>query len=147
MQRLILSLILALSAPVWGGAAMAEPSHAIAMHGDPAMPADFTHLPYANPDAPKGGAINYAWIGTFDSINPFIVQGSSARGSLDLVFGNNVFETLMMRSADEPFTMYPLLAKTVETDAERSFVEFTLDERARFSDGEAVTPEDVIFTF
>jgi peptide/nickel transport system substrate-binding protein len=151
MQRLVLSLVMALAIPLaisfWAGAAAAEPSHAIAMHGDPALPAGFTHLPYANPDAPKGGAVNYAWIGTFDSINPFIVQGSGARGSLDLVFGNNVFETLMMRSTDEPFTLYPLLAKTVETDDERSFAEFTLDERAKFSDGQPVTPEDVIFTF
>jgi peptide/nickel transport system substrate-binding protein len=151
MQRLVLGLVMALAIPLgisfWGGTATAEPSHAIAMHGDPALPAGFTHLPYANPDAPKGGAVNYAWIGTFDSINPFIVQGSGARGSLDLVFGNNVFETLMMRSTDEPFTLYPLLAKTVETDDERSFAEFTLDERAKFSDGQPVTPEDVIFTF
>jgi peptide/nickel transport system substrate-binding protein len=151
MQRLVLSLVMALAVPLgisfWAGTAAAEPSHAIAMHGDPALPAGFTHLPYANPDAPKGGAVNYAWIGTFDSINPFIVQGSGARGSLDLVFGNNVFETLMMRSTDEPFTLYPLLAKTVETDDERSFAEFTLDERAKFSDGQPVTPEDVIFTF
>ena len=147
MRRLALSLMLVLSALPYGAAAGAQPSHAIAMHGEPALAADFTHLPYANPDAPKGGAINYAWPGTFDSINPFIVQGSGARGSLDLVFGNNVFETLMMRSADEPFTMYPLLAKTIETDDERSFAEFTLDERAKFSDGEPVTPEDVIFTF
>ena len=147
MRRLVLSLVVALAIPLWSGTADAAPSHAIAMHGDPALPADFTHLPYANPDAPKGGTINYAWPGTFDSINPFIVQGSGARGSLDLVFGNNVFETLMMRSADEPFTLYPLLAKTIDTDDERSFAEFTLDERARFSDGQPVTPEDVIFTF
>ncbi len=147
MRRLVLSLVVALAIPLWSGTAGAAPSHAIAMHGDPALPADFTHLPYANPDAPKGGTINYAWPGTFDSINPFIVQGSGARGSLDLVFGNNVFETLMMRSADEPFTLDPLLAKTVDTDDERSFAEFTLDERARFSDGQPVTPEDVIFTF
>jgi peptide/nickel transport system substrate-binding protein len=147
MRRLVLSLVVALAIPLWSGTAGAVPSHAIAMHGDPALPADFTHLPYANPDAPKGGTINYAWPGTFDSINPFIVQGSGARGSLDLVFGNNVFETLMMRSADEPFTLYPLLAKTIDTDDERSFAEFTLDERARFSDGQPVTPEDVIFTF
>lgn len=147
MQRLLLGLFLALAVPLGGGMAAAEPRHAIAMHGEPALPADFAHLPYANPDAPKGGAINYAWIGTFDSVNPFIVQGSGARGSLDLVFGNNVFETLMMRSADEPFTLYPLLARSIETDDERSFAEFTLDERARFSDGRPVTPEDVIFTF
>jgi peptide/nickel transport system substrate-binding protein len=147
MRRMLLGLVLALCVPFGGKSAAAEPSHAIAMHGEPALPADFAHMPYANPNAPKGGAINYAWIGTFDSINPFIVQGSGARGSLDLVFGNNVFETLMMRSTDEPFTMYPLLAKSIETDEQRSFAEFTLDERAKFSDGQPVTPEDVIFTF
>lgn len=144
IHAILLTLGLALA---WQPAAQAEPVHAIAMHGEPALPADFSHMPYANPDAPKGGAVNYAWIGTFDSINPFIVQGSGARGTLDLVFGNNVFDTLMMRSADEPFSLYPLLAKSVETDEARSFVEFTLDERAKFSDGEPVKPEDVIFTY
>lgn len=132
-------------AGAWQPAA-AEPKHAIAMHGDPRLPADFKHLPYVNPDAPKGGRIEYAWTGTFDSINPFIVQGNAARGSLDLIFGYNVFDSLMQRSSDEPFTLYPLLAKTVETDDDRSFVEFTIDERARFSDGQPVTPDDVIFT-
>ncbi len=147
MPRLLLGLLLLLSAPLGAATASAGPAHAIAMHGEPALPADFTHFPYADPEAPKGGAVNYAWIGTFDSINPFIVQGSGARGGRDLIFGNNVFESMMMRSADEPFTMYPLLATTIETDDERSFAEFTLDERARFSDGQPVTPEDVIFSF
>jgi peptide/nickel transport system substrate-binding protein len=147
MRATILGLLLVLSGACLWQPAWAQPSHAIAMHGEPALPSDFKHMPYANPDAPKGGSVNYAWIGTFDSINPFIVQGSGARGSMDLVFGNNVFDTLMMRSADEPFTLYPLLAKSVETDEERSFVEFTLDERAKFSDGERVKPEDVIFTY
>ncbi len=78
------------------------------MHGEPALPADFPHFPYVNPDAPKGGRINYAWPGTFDSVNPFIVQGNGARGRFDLTFGNNVFETLMLRSRDEAFTLYPL---------------------------------------
>jgi peptide/nickel transport system substrate-binding protein len=127
--------------------AAAQPSHGIAMHGDPALPADFAHLPYANPDAPKGGRINYAWQGSFDSLNPFIVAGDGARGLFDQDFGNNVFETLMMRSRDEAFTLYPLLAQSVETDAERSFVEFTLNPQARFSDGKPVTPQDVIFTY
>lgn len=136
-------LVAVLCAP---GNAVAQKSYAIAMHGEPALPADFKNLPYANPDAPKGGRIEYAWPGTFDSINPFIVQGSAARGSVDAMFGNNVFDTLMMRSADEPFALYPLLAKSIETDDQRSFAEFTLDERARFSDGTPVTPEDVMFT-
>src|SRR5690606_9529582 len=124
----------------------AGPSHALAMHGEPALPADFQHFPYVKPDAPKGGRVDYAWQGSFDSVNPFIVQGDAARGLADLELGNNVFETLMHRSADEPFTLYPLIAKTVETDDQRTFVEFTLDERARFSDGEPIKPEDVIFT-
>ena len=146
MRFRMLALIATGAALLTGGIALAEPKHGIAMHGEPAMPADFTSLPYANPDAPKGGKISYAWPGTFDSINPFIVQGSGARGSIDLIFGNNVFDTLMLRSYDEPFSLYPLLAKTIETDDERSFAEFTLDERAKFSDGEPVKPEDVIFT-
>ncbi|HTV71347.1 MAG TPA: extracellular solute-binding protein [Rhizobiaceae bacterium] len=146
MRRLIFSLLAAAALAAGAGMAQAEPKYGIAMHGEPALPADFSHFPYANPDAPKGGRIDYAWPGTFDSINPFIVQGSAARGSIDLVFGDLVFDRLMMRSNDEPFTLYPLLAKTVETDEARSFVEFTLDERAKFSDGEPVKPEDVIFT-
>nr|WP_258045681.1 extracellular solute-binding protein [Mesorhizobium sp. NBSH29] len=117
------------------------------MQGEPALPADFDNFPYVNPDAPKGGTVNYTWLGTFDSINPFIIQGSGARGSIDADFGNNVFDSLMQRSRDEAFTLYPLIAKTVETDEARSFVEFTLDERATFSDGKPITPDDVIFTF
>lgn len=126
--------------------AAAEPKHGIAMRGEPLLPADFTHFPYANPDAPKGGTINYALQGTFDSLNPFIVQGQGVSALLDLVRGYNLFDSLMQRSQDEPFTLYPLLAKTVETDDERSFVEFRLDPRAHFSDGEPVKPDDVIFT-
>ncbi len=128
--------------------ARAEPSHGIAMHGRPALPADFTHLPYANPDAPKGGAIRYGVIGNFVSLNQFIVKAasSSARGIWDSVAGLNVFEPLLHRSRDEPFTLYGLLAETVETDAARTFVEFHLREQARFADGAPVTPEDVLFS-
>jgi peptide/nickel transport system substrate-binding protein len=146
MRPMRLLAALAAAALLFTGPAGAEPSHAIAMHGEPALPADFAHFPYVNPDAPKGGRVDYAFQGSFDSLNPFIVQGDGARGLVDLEVGNNVFETLMMRSADEPFTLYPLVAKSVETDDERSFVEFTIDERARFSDGSPVRPEDVIFT-
>ena len=129
-----------------GGPSPAQPSHGIAMHGEPSLPADFGHFPYVNPDAPKGGVVNYALQGTFDSLNPFIVQGQGASGILDLQRGYNVFDSLMQRSADEPFSLYPLLARTVETDEERTFVEFQLDERAKFADGRPVTPDDVIFS-
>jgi peptide/nickel transport system substrate-binding protein len=128
--------------------AAAEPKHGIAMLGEPALPAGFTHLPYVNPDAPKGGRMVYGVVGTFDSLNPFIVQGgtTSARGLSDPVFGNLVYESLLMRSADEPFTLYGLIAETVETPPDRGFVEFTLDPRAKFSDGQPVTVDDVIFS-
>lgn len=129
--------------------AHAEPTHGIAMHGEPALPADYTHFPYANPDAPKGGSITYGVVGTFDSLNPFILKSmrTTARGVVDPEYSNLVFEPLMQRSRDEPFTMYGLLAETAEWDDERTWIEFTLNADARWSDGMPVTPEDVIFTY
>jgi peptide/nickel transport system substrate-binding protein len=127
----------------------AEPAHGIAMIGEPALPADFEHLPYVNPEAPKGGKITYGVVGTFDSLNPMIVQGglTSARGlSSDPLLGNLVFESLLMRSADEPFTLYGFIAESVETPPDRSWVEFTINPNARFSDGQPVTVDDVIFS-
>ncbi|WP_425286799.1 extracellular solute-binding protein [Nitratireductor soli] len=130
-------------------AADEKPMHGITMHGAPALPADFTHFPYVNPDAPKGGEITYCVVGSFDNLNPFILKSmrTTARGVIDTIFGNLVFEPLMMRSADEPFSLYGLLAESVVMDDERSFAEFNLDPDARWSDGEPVTPEDVIFTY
>jgi len=129
--------------------APAAPTYAIAMHGAPALPADFSHFPYADPDAPKGGSITYGVIGTFDSLNPFILSSmrTTARGLSDPEFGNLVFEPLMQRSADEPFTLYGLLAEKVEMDPDRKWIEFTLNPKARWSDGVPVTTDDVIFTF
>ncbi len=148
MRHLISACFAALSALlVVPSPAAAAPSHALAMHGEPALPADFPHFPYVNPDAPKGGRIDYAWQGSFDSLNPFIVQGDGARGLFDNSFGNNVFETLMVRSRDEAFSLYPLIAQSIDTDAERTYVEFTLDPRAKFSDGTPITQDDVIFSF
>ncbi|MBO6639046.1 MAG: ABC transporter substrate-binding protein [Roseitalea sp.] len=142
---MIMAAALAMVATATG----AEPMHGIAMHGDPALPADYTHFPYANPDAPHDGAITYGVVGTFDSLNPFVLKSmrTTARGIWDPEFGNLVFESLMVRSRDEPFTMYGLLAETIETDDERTWVEFTLNADARWSDGVPVTPEDVIFTY
>ena len=121
--------------------ARAEPRHAIAMHGDPLYPAGFTHFSYANPKAPKGGAVRYAAIGSFDSINPFIVRGTPVTGLRE-----HVFESLMARSYDEPFSLYGLIAETVETASDRSWVAFRLNKAARFSDGTPVTVDDVIFS-
>src|SRR4051794_24530515 len=112
------------------------------MHGEPALPPAFDHARYANPKAPKGGRLTQGVLGTFDSINPFIVRGlalSQIRGY--------VVESLLARHYDEPFTLYGLLARTVETDDDRSYVTFALDPAAKFSDGKPVTADDVVFSW
>jgi peptide/nickel transport system substrate-binding protein len=131
-----LALVLAL-AP-----ALAEPQHGIAMYGNPVLPPDFVSLPQANPEAPKGGSLTLSVNGSFDTLNPFITNGNPAEGVSALTF-----ETLMARSFDEPFTLYGLLAESVETDDARTYVEFTLREGARFADGSPVTVEDVLWSY
>jgi len=123
-------------------------NYAIAMHGAPALPADFTHLPYANPDAPKGGRLVQGVLGTFDSLNPLIVRGVAVQqvAAVQPMRGL-VIESLMARGNDEAFTLYGLLASSVETDDTRSYVTFHIDPRARFSDGQPVTAEDVLFSW
>jgi peptide/nickel transport system substrate-binding protein len=138
LRRLAAPLVLVLAA----GAAMGEPQHGIAMYGDPALPPDFVSLPQANPDAPKGGSLTLSVTGSFDTLNPFITSGSPADGVSALTF-----ETLMARSHDEPFTLYGLLAESIATDDARTYVEFTLREGARFSDGSPVTVEDVLWSY
>ncbi|MDB5572053.1 MAG: uncharacterized protein JWN93_3236 [Hyphomicrobiales bacterium] len=120
-----------------------RPMHGIAMHGAPALPPDFPHLPYANPDAPKGGRLSMGFQGTFDSLNPFNLKAGSTAQGLNV----NIFQTLMMRSTDEPFTLYGLIAQSIETDEARSYVVFRLNPKARFSDGRPVTSADVRFSF
>jgi len=144
MHRLLSLVILAFLA----GPAIAEPRHGIAMHGEPVLPADYKHFPYVNPEVKKGGGVRYGVVGTFDSLNPFILKSmrTTARGMWDPQFGHLVFEPLMQRSADEPFSLYGLLAQTVEMDEARSFIQFNLDPAAKWSDGTPVSPEDVMFT-
>jgi peptide/nickel transport system substrate-binding protein len=121
--------------------ARAAESYAIAMHGEPALPADFTYMPYVNPNAPKGGRLTWGLLGTFDSLNPFIVRGVPVQQ-----IRTYVVESLLARGNDEAFTLYGLLARSVETDEDRTYVTFHLDPRARFSDGEPVRAEDVVFS-
>lgn len=116
-------------------------SAGIAMYGSPALPPDLVSLPYANPDAPKGGRIVFGENGSFDSLNPFIAMGNPATG-----ISQFTIETLLTRSLDEPFTLYPGLAESVSTDDARSYVEFTLREGATFSDGSPVTVDDVLWS-
>lgn len=122
--------------------AAAGPQHGIAMHGAPLYPDGFAHYRSVNPDAPKGGRLVQGAVGTFDSLNPFIVRGTAPP-----FVRWNIVESLMARSPDEAFTCYGLLARSVETDDARSYVAFEIDPRARFSDGAPVTAEDVLFSF
>ena len=153
MRRCVRALVcgvlaILLSPALDGGKASAKESYAIAMHGEPALPADFTHMPYANPDAPKGGRLVQGVLGTFDSLNPMIVRGIAVQQIVAVQqMRGLVVESLMARGNDEPFTLYGLLARRVETDDPRSYVTFHLDPRARFSDGQKVTAEDVLFSW
>jgi peptide/nickel transport system substrate-binding protein len=122
--------------------AKAGESHALAMHGAPALPPSFTHMPYARPDAPTGGRLVWGILGTFDSLNPLIVRGIAVQQIRGFVL-----ESLMTRGNDEAFTLYGLLARSVETDDARSYITFHLDPRARFADGKPVTADDVLFSW
>ncbi len=121
--------------------AAAAPRHGIAMHGEVREGPEFTHFSYVNPTAPKGGALVLGERGGFDSLNPF-----SVRGVVPLGIREWVFESLLKRSNDEAFSLYGWVAQAVEMADDRSWVTFTLDPRARFSDGAPIHPEDVIFS-
>lgn len=110
------------------------------MHGEPKYGPGFRHFDYVNPDAPKGGELRLAAEGSFDNLNPFIPRGTAAAGA------SAMFETLLVGSADEPFTEYGLLAETIEVPQDRSWALFTLRREARWHDGRPVTAEDVIFS-
>lgn len=145
----ILSAFLAAGSSPVAGQEQPAPMHGIAMLGQPALPAGFEHFPYVDPAAPKGGKITYGVNGTFDSLNPFVLSSmrTTARGMWDPEYGRLVFESLMIRSADEPFTLYGLLAQDVLMPEDRSWIEFTLNPLARWADGKPVTAQDVIFTY
>jgi len=127
-----------------GASAQSAPqsSYGLAMIGRPALPPDFDHMPYTNPSAPKGGRLVFGLPGTFDSLNPFVVRGVAVQQ-----IRGYVVESLLARGQDEPFTLYGLLARSIDIDDARSFVTFHIDPRARFSDGTPVTADDVLFSW
>ena len=138
-MRVLLLAIAVLAAPLCA-VAQGVVSHAIAMHGAPKYGPGFRHFDYVNPDAPKGGELRLAAEGSFDSFHPFIPRGSAAAGAGD------AFETLLVASADEPFTEYGLLAESIEVPKDRSWAVFTLRREARWHDGRPVSVDDVIFS-
>ncbi len=126
------------------------PRHAIAMHGAPLYDPQFSRFAYTDPNALRGGELVIGELGTFDSLNPFIVKGTSPMAQLEtgyLAVQLHTIESLMVRGQDEPFTLYGLLARSVEVPEDRSWVAFTMRPEARFADGTPVRVEDVIFSF
>ena len=130
-----------LAASLTAGDVGAGPRAAIAMHGNPALEQGFAHLPYADPAARQGGRLTLGEVGGFDSLNPWIVKGRAPWATRALVY-----ESLMGRSWDEPFTLYGLLAQSIEVAPDGAWVDFVLHPEARFSDGSPVTVADVIWS-
>ncbi len=120
----------------------AETQHGMAMHGDLKYPSTFTHFDTVNPNAPKGGELKLAIVGTFDSLNPFILKGTAAPQLRDLTF-----ETLLERSPEEPLSFYGRVAESVEVAPDRSWVIFNINPKARWQDGTPITAKDVAFSY
>ncbi|KAB2939478.1 MAG: extracellular solute-binding protein [Hyphomicrobium sp.] len=139
LPRLIVAFLAPLLALV---PANAEPVHGIALYGTPKQPPGFAHFSYVDSHAPKGGRLVLGAFGSFDSLNPLIVKGVAANGIRDFTI-----ESLMARGLDEPFTLYGLIAESVEVPADRSSITFHLNPKARFSDGAPITADDVLFSF
>ncbi|NQU57765.1 MAG: ABC transporter substrate-binding protein, partial [Rhodospirillales bacterium] len=118
MNRIVAALLTAAAMLTWTAAAMAQPRHGLAMHGETKYGPDFKHFDYVNPDAPKGGDVKLGATGSFDNLNGFIIKGEAAVGL------GRLYDTLMTSSADEAFTEYGLLAESIETPVDRSWVQF-----------------------
>ena len=116
-------------------------SDAISMYGDLKYKNNFKHFAYANPDAPKGGTFKQASVGSFDSLNPFIVKGNAAAGI------TRIYDTLLAQSTDEPFSLYGLIAEKIKVADDYSSVSFLINPNAKFHDGVAITADDVKFSF
>lgn len=131
-------LVIMLLAPIISNA---KTTHAISIFGDVKYPANFKHFDYVNPSAPKGGKIVLPEIGSYNSLNPYILKGETAAGI------GMIFDTLMTSSLDETGTNYGLIAKSATIPDDNSYIIFNLNPKARFSDGTEVTADDVKFTF
>ena len=116
-------------------------SHGISVFGDLKYPSEFGQFDYVNADAPKGGEIKLQSVGTYETVNPFILKGRKE------VLSGLVFDTLMTRAMDEPDAVYGLVAKSVNLSKDGSWIEFNLDSRAKFHDDTPVTSADVVYSF
>src|SRR5207302_3469644 len=120
-------------------AALADGTHGLSLFGDLKYRPDFKHYDYVNPNAPKGGTMKFSAIGTYDTLNPFVVKGIAASNV------GQIFDTLMLPSQDEPSSEYGLVAESVEVAPDKLSVLYTLRKEARFHDGAPMTPDDVVW--
>ncbi len=158
MRAIALLLLSGLLTPALADDGPVSRSNAIAVLGKPALPPDFPYFPYVDPNAPKGGDVTLASIGSYDSFNPFILRGTATGGMVSpwvtLPGGSgsgssvgHVWESLLTSSADEMDSGYGHLAQTIELPADKMWVAFELRPEAKFSDGTPVTAEDVAWTY
>jgi microcin C transport system substrate-binding protein len=124
-----------------GRAAKAAVTYGMSLYGDFKYPPDFKHFDYVNPDAPKDGTMRMESLGTFDTLNPFVIKGVPAAGV------GALYDTLMTRSDDEPATDYPLIAESADLASDRSSVVYNLNPAAKFHDGTPIKPDDVVWSF
>ena len=117
-----------------------DSAHAISMHGVPKYERNFQNFEYVNPKAPKGGTIKLYEIGSFDTLNNFILKGSPAANL------SQIHDSLLVQSYDEPFTMYGLIAESINVPEDRSWIIFKIRKEAKFHDGSPITVEDIIWT-
>ena len=133
-------LVLGMLAGCWVHAAEPVVTHALSIHGTPRYGPDFSHFEYVYPDAPRGGEMRRYALGTFDSLNPFILKGVKAAGL------NYLYDTLTVQPGDESATEYGLIAESIEVPQDRSWVIFNLRPEARFHDGHPIEASDVVFS-
>ncbi len=137
-----MSLVIAVASAICCAPLAAAPRTSMSLHGAPTLTDDFTALPYVNPQAPKGGRVTLGVTGSFDSLNPLIIKGVAAAGVREFSV-----ESLMARGLDEPFTLYGLIAETIDVAADGMTVTFKLNPKAAFSNRAPITPADIIHSF
>jgi microcin C transport system substrate-binding protein len=133
---IVVALLLAFT-----GAAHGAATHGVSLFGDLKYGPDFAHFDYVNPDAPKDGTMRRSAIGTFDTLNPFVIKGTPPSGV------GEIFDTLAVRSEDEPSSIYGLVAENIELAPDKLSVLYEIRKEARFHDGTPMTPDDVVWTF
>ena len=137
----LLLIAMSLLLPATSVHAESKRTHGLSVFGDLKYPADFTHFDYTNPDAPKGGSVRLSSLGSFDSLNAFILKGVSAAGIA------SIYDSLTIGSDDEPFAEYGLVAESIEIPEDKAWAIYYLRENARWHDGKPMTAEDVAWTF